>query len=169
MEENKIGKRIKEVRESKKMTQKKLSSVTGIDVTSISRYENDSQFPNLDTIIKISRGLECSLDYLVFGDGDSVYIERKNQSEEEMIFSSLSDLFEKKILEINEGYDSAELYVSIESDLYWDFCKKINKLKDFYGYIGGEYNKAKDIMVKKYAEDLKLEKKVIELQNELPF
>lgn len=166
MEEKEIGERIKKARKLKNLTQKQLSDISKIDVTSISRYENGNQFPNLDTIIKISVGLECSLDYLVFGDEKNIFVKRKAESEEEVIFRSLSKLFEEKVLDLYEDYNDGELYISRDSDLYWDFCQKMEKFKDFNEYMGSEYNKAKENMIKSYAEKLRKEKEDL---NKLPF
>lgn len=51
-----LGKRIKEIRKSKKLTQEKLAEYIGIETSSVSNIENGRYFPtaeNLDKIIQV--------------------------------------------------------------------------------------------------------------------
>ena len=45
-----IGERLKEAREAKKLTQKKLAELTGTKNSSISEWEKDKHKPDIDTI-----------------------------------------------------------------------------------------------------------------------
>lgn len=60
-----LGKRIKQSRENKHLTQEKLAEMIGLSTFYISRLENGCKTPSLDTIIKISNTLEVSIDYLL--------------------------------------------------------------------------------------------------------
>ena len=53
-----FGKIIQEERKAKKISQEKLSKLTGLDRTFISLIENGKRNPTLPTILKISAALE---------------------------------------------------------------------------------------------------------------
>ncbi len=59
-EEEIFGKIIQEERKAKKISQEKLSKITGLDRTFISLIENGKRNPTLSTILKISTALEIS-------------------------------------------------------------------------------------------------------------
>ena len=61
----KIGKKIKQIRLSKGLTQEEIATVAEI---SLSHMSNIETAVSLKTLAKISRILECSLDELVFDD-----------------------------------------------------------------------------------------------------
>lgn len=166
MEEEKIGERIKKVRSSKKLTQKQLSELSKIDSTSISRYENGTQIPNLNTLAYISIALDTSLDYLVFGNEPNVNISKKSKKEaEEEIFESLATLIDNKVIEsIRTG--NREFYmISQYYKTYDNFVDKYDSLEQFQGLIGISFNEAKKNLIKSFVDILKKEKK----DNELPF
>lgn len=54
----KLGKRIKELRKSRKLTQEKLAEIVGIDVVSMSKIETGKNYPTADNLEKISNALE---------------------------------------------------------------------------------------------------------------
>ncbi len=56
-EEEIFGKIIQEERKAKKISQEKLSKLTGLDRTFISLIENGKRSPSLSTIVKISSAL----------------------------------------------------------------------------------------------------------------
>ena len=53
-------------------TQEQFAELLGISPSSYTRIENTFQRPALDTLIKIAKRLEVSLDYLVFGDDEDL-------------------------------------------------------------------------------------------------
>jgi len=55
-----FGRIIREERKAKKISQEKLSKLTGLDRTFISLIENGKRNPTLATILKISAALEIS-------------------------------------------------------------------------------------------------------------
>jgi transcriptional regulator with XRE-family HTH domain len=63
----KIGERVKESRRLKNMTQAKLAELSDISDTYISRIETGAKNASLASLAKISRVLNSSLDFLVFG------------------------------------------------------------------------------------------------------
>ncbi len=65
-----FGKRIKEIRASKKISQDELASKIGIHANHLSRYERDVTLPSIEVVKKIAQALEVSIDLLVFGKQD---------------------------------------------------------------------------------------------------
>lgn len=60
-----IGKRVKELRMEKKMSQQELGNAIGVTKVSICGYENGSRLPNLEKLIKLAEILETTTDYLL--------------------------------------------------------------------------------------------------------
>jgi transcriptional regulator with XRE-family HTH domain len=61
----KFGKRIKELRLERKMTQFSVGVEMGIDRESIRKYEKGLQEPKLSTIVKFAKVFEVTLDGLI--------------------------------------------------------------------------------------------------------
>lgn len=59
-----FGKRLREVRKSKKITQKELAEQIGISQKSYSHWENNKTFPSFENLVKLADLLEVSLDWL---------------------------------------------------------------------------------------------------------
>lgn len=64
MNEIKFSKRLREERLKKKLTQAMLAEILKVDRTSISKYENGKQFPELCILNDIADFFDISLDYL---------------------------------------------------------------------------------------------------------
>lgn len=56
-----IGKRIKELRQSKGVTQKELADLANINAAWLSQLENDAHSPAIETLIRIADGLGCKV------------------------------------------------------------------------------------------------------------
>lgn len=59
------GKRIKEERQLKGISQKQLADLLSTTQSTIGKYEREELQPNIDTIIKICKIFEVSSDYLL--------------------------------------------------------------------------------------------------------
>lgn len=57
--------RIKEVRESKGLTQRGLSRLSGVPREQICRYERGKVTPDVGTLTKLAAALDCSMNDLV--------------------------------------------------------------------------------------------------------
>ncbi len=57
--------RLKKLRDSKKLTQKELADILNVDRTTYVKWETGSSNPSLDTVIKISKFFNISIDYLL--------------------------------------------------------------------------------------------------------
>lgn len=60
-----FSKILKQLREKSGYTQEQLGSVLNLSKNAISHYENETNTPNLDTLIKIADTFDISVDYLV--------------------------------------------------------------------------------------------------------
>ena len=73
-----IGDRIIEAREKRKLTQMKLAELVDVSIITISNMEVGKYLPNLKNILKISKVLGVSIDFLVSGsdvEGNELYID----------------------------------------------------------------------------------------------
>lgn len=68
-----IGKKIKEIRIQKGLSQEQLQNLSGIKNTVISALENGKRTVGLHTIAAIARSLEVSIDELCFGNDAITY------------------------------------------------------------------------------------------------
>lgn len=62
---DKFGIRFKEERKRKNLTQQGLASQFHLDKSSISKYENGHQIPEMDTLINFANFFDVSIDYLL--------------------------------------------------------------------------------------------------------
>lgn len=62
-----IGKRIREIRTSEKMTQAALAELSGVEPSNISHIERAATKVSLPTLLQIANALNVSLDELVCG------------------------------------------------------------------------------------------------------
>lgn len=61
----KFGKRLNEVRKSRKMSQDELAKLVGVHGAVIGRYEREEVKPSIDMATQIAEAMKVSLDYLV--------------------------------------------------------------------------------------------------------
>jgi transcriptional regulator with XRE-family HTH domain len=67
-QQKEMANRIKIRRESLGFTQERFCETIDLSASSYTKIENAFQKPALDTLIKIARHLDLSLDYIVFGN-----------------------------------------------------------------------------------------------------
>ncbi|MDA7028652.1 helix-turn-helix transcriptional regulator [Bacillus sp. CLL-7-23] len=60
-----LGDRLRELRESRKLTQDKLAEVLGISRGTYAHYEINKRKPDYDTLIQIAEFFEVTVDYLL--------------------------------------------------------------------------------------------------------
>lgn len=60
-----FGEHLKNIRQSKNLTQKQLAELIGISERGIQNYEMGVRKPNFDIIIALADALEVSADYLL--------------------------------------------------------------------------------------------------------
>ena len=59
------GEKIAELRRQKSITQEQLSQMLNVSRQSVSRWEMDAAFPETEKLIRLSRLLNCSIDFLL--------------------------------------------------------------------------------------------------------
>ncbi len=60
-----FGLRLKELRQTKRMTQKQVAERLKLGVSTVSGYENNTKTPSLETLIDLARLYNVSTDYLL--------------------------------------------------------------------------------------------------------
>ena len=66
--DNMIGQRIKERRNQLNITGKQIKEATGISTGNLSEIENGKILPSATALMELSKALECSCDYILFGE-----------------------------------------------------------------------------------------------------
>ncbi len=64
----KIGKRLKELRKLYKFTLKEVGEKLGVDISLVSRWENDERSPNQQQLVDLAKLFEVSFNFLILGD-----------------------------------------------------------------------------------------------------
>jgi len=91
-------KQLIKIRKKRGFTQQSLADAVGLHVNQIKRYEAGSAQPTLDTLVRLAKELNTTLDELVFGDDK----ERSPIEELKLQFEALShfDEEERKVAKI---------------------------------------------------------------------
>ncbi|CEN87322.1 putative transcriptional regulator [[Clostridium] sordellii] len=104
-----IGKRIKELRAQKDVTQKELADFIGLTPKMISFYEKEERFPPHDIILKLSDFFDVSTDYLLgksnvrdIKSNDNLIVIKENEKDvEELLEETMSQILDQKGLMLN--------------------------------------------------------------------
>lgn len=101
--DNMIGQRIKERRNQLNITGKQIKEATGISTGNLSEIENGKILPSATALMELSKALECSCDYILFGESrisESPLRSNIRDSERQFIeqFRCLSDNDKEDIL-----------------------------------------------------------------------
>ena len=67
-----LGNRIRLARKTKGLSQEKLSEICSVSAAHIGHIERGTRIPSLETLFKISKELNVSMDYLFFDSQDDV-------------------------------------------------------------------------------------------------
>ena len=95
-----FAKRLKELRESNKMTQKDFAKKIGVTTTALSSYENGKQNPSITIAVKIAKEFNVSTDWLFNISKDITPIKPQTYSDIIAILFRLDSLLSyKKITE----------------------------------------------------------------------
>lgn len=87
-----IGQRIKEVRNSKKLTQEYLAEKTGVNVSHISNIETNKVKVSLTLLVGICNALDITIDYLL----ENEYHNPTSATEKELI-NTMKDMDKSKL------------------------------------------------------------------------
>lgn len=89
-----LGKRLKQARVKRGLTQTQAGDAVGISYGTLSGYERDYRNPDHETLLKLSELYQVSVSWLLGAEEfNSTNTEKRTQSEEELltVFRSLSD------------------------------------------------------------------------------
>src|SRR5699024_8036415 len=100
-----VGNRIQELRMSQKITQSEFAIRLGVTKSAIYSYENGSRLPSYDILIKISRIIKVSTDYLLG------CVEEKAQT------VSVSDLTESQIAAVKSSILTIRTYNVLQKQI----------------------------------------------------
>ncbi len=60
-----LNERIREIRLARKLSQVELAKIIGVTKQSVSNWENDNIQPSIEILVKLSKALSVSADYLL--------------------------------------------------------------------------------------------------------
>lgn len=104
--------RIKELRKSKGITARELADYVNVAESTMSLYENGKREPDFDTLLKIAKYLNTSVDYLL-GNSDIPYQENEGYLDS----SSDSELSEDVIVYHRDGRTVKKHFTKEQMDL----------------------------------------------------
>lgn len=148
-----VGEKIKTIRKEKRITQAKLSQLTGIAEITIRQYEAGKYKPKFEQLIKLSAALGVSISDL---DSDTyLKLTLDEQSLSDALNHLLQDTVSEKDLNILNTFMNSKQFKELERK-NGNFCKiredrlRVNKLLSFYDQLN-QYGQDK---LTAYAEDL---------------
>lgn len=74
-----IGKLLKIRREQKKLTQQQVAAKFHVTRQTVSRWENEKSYPNIDTLVELSFFFDFSLDEILKGDDLMESVRKKKE------------------------------------------------------------------------------------------
>lgn len=167
---DKFGIRFKEERKKKNLTQQGLASLFHLDKSSISRYENGHQVPEMETLIKLSNFFEVSIDYLL-GKTD-------NRNSDTDLEVSVGDNFGKRLKQLMDSRNISAMKLSEDLNIHrgslsnWETGKRkpdsemLLKIANYFDvsvdYLLGNENKTDDTDLFNLKGDVSFLKKVNE-------
>lgn len=77
MNEMTLGQRIRQRRKQIGLNQRELSKAAGVSYSSISLWEGDNTAPRGENLHKLSKALQCSPTWILFGDEDKTPAEAR--------------------------------------------------------------------------------------------
>lgn len=86
MDQQKIGRFLKELRKEKELTQEQFAQIVNVFNRTVSRWENGNNMPDLDILIEISDYYEIDLRELLDGERKS---EKMNRETEETVLKAV--------------------------------------------------------------------------------
>ncbi len=111
-----IGKRIKIARKYKGLSQDELAKRIGVAQQNIARWEKGERIPGAKNLIKISKALDVSIDWILTGESSFMVKDGKKSKEKEDIIQF-----------VLEDPEMKNLFVFL-SHISLNFRKKIDKL-----------------------------------------
>lgn len=149
---NYFPKRLKELRTSNKLSQTDLAYKCGLSQQLITLYENGKQYPRIDTIVRIAKALNTTIEYLCGLSEDFTSIERniifKEQYSSVEIARSLVILLESNFIQVD---DESELIIN--EPTVKDFINKYREIKQIEEQISKLNNSNQYVDIKQLIID----------------
>lgn len=92
---NNFQNKLKELRENKKLTQRKIANLLDISQVTYCNWENKKTEPNLDNLIQLSKFFKVSIDYILGNeteDGRIIIQEQELPNDEEKLLNNYRHL-----------------------------------------------------------------------------
>ena len=70
-----LGENLQFLRKKNNITQEQLAEQLDVSRQSVSKWESDSSYPEMDKLLQLCKVFHCSMDDLVQGDVSQVYVE----------------------------------------------------------------------------------------------
>ena len=143
-----IGEKIVEARRAKNLTQEQLAELLGVTRQSISRWEQNQAYPEMEKILRLSDILEVSCDYLLKENVTKKDYTTVNKGKSFMQTRLLKGMMGKKVkIDLLDG--------EIDVDYFDKVCEILGFEEDFMT----QDVPFKSIDYKKYQNELETEKK----------
>ena len=112
--------RIKQVKNEKKITNEKLSELTGIPLSTVSKIlAGISDSPKLSNMVLIARALDCTLDYIVSGTPQNNNNYTLTDKEIEFIETYRQlDFYGKDLVEVGVTAEHSDDAIVLADDLF---------------------------------------------------
>ena len=100
-----LGKKIKDLRNTYRLTQTELAFKVGVTKSTIAAYENNSRTPSFDILIKLARVFHVTTDSLLADASETVIRARNLTDEQIIILDTMIESFQAANL-LKEAVDS---------------------------------------------------------------
>lgn len=88
-----LGENLQFLRKRNDITQEQLAEKLNVSRQSVSKWESDTAYPEMDKLLQLCETFNCRLDDLIKGDISSLYVEDKTHYDEHMnLFSKMTAL-----------------------------------------------------------------------------
>lgn len=92
-----MGKRLKELRTERKLTQQQLASQIGLATSAISSYESGNRYPSYEVLIKYSKIFHVTTDYLLGIESlDTVDVSDLTKKEKETVIQVINTFIDAR-------------------------------------------------------------------------
>lgn len=103
-------KKLKDMRLNLNLTQKNIADQLGCNQTAYGKYERGELEPNIETLIKLSKIFNCSVDYLIGNENDFGLVQSsttsrltKYQADLLSVFNLLSEDDQREVIGFAKG------------------------------------------------------------------
>ncbi len=118
-----FGNRLQEVLDIRDMTQKELAITLGVGTATVNRWVQNVYEPDLNTLIKLSKLFDVSIDYLIGCDDDVYNFKKKRKEFLETMLREYGYLNETERIS-DEEVEKMLRFVMTHKDYIRDACRK---------------------------------------------